>query len=109
MSLWDQFWQAYPRHVARPLALKRWAKLTQAEQEAAVAALPRHLEQWKAIETRYIPHPATWLNQQRWTDELPAPMPICRWPGCSKYACEDNGSGQYCPAHVAALKRGETP
>ena len=29
-------------------------------------------EQWKDNGGRFIPHPATWLNQRRWEDEVPA-------------------------------------
>jgi hypothetical protein len=36
-----------------------------------LAALDRHKgsEQWQAA--RFIPHPATWINGQRWDDQLP--------------------------------------
>jgi hypothetical protein len=27
----------------------------------------------QASEARFIPHPATWLNQERWCDEEPKP------------------------------------
>ena len=106
--LWDQFWKAYPRKVAKIVALRRWARLSTVDRLAALEALPRHIEFW-GPEKRYIPHPGTWLNQQRWTDELPEQMPPCTWPGCPRWASTNNGSGQYCPQHLMALKRGETP
>ena len=30
----------------------------------------KQTEQWKRDGGQYIPHPATWLNQMRWEDEL---------------------------------------
>jgi hypothetical protein len=39
--------------------------------ERMLAALAVHVasEQWRRDDGRYIPHPATWLNQRRWEDE----------------------------------------
>jgi len=66
------FWSAYPRKVAKPATLKAWqsAKYRPALADL-LAALDRHKgsEQWQAA--RFIPHPATWLNGQRWDDQLP--------------------------------------
>ena len=43
-----------------------------AELPKIMAALERHKTsaQWAEDGGKYIPHPATWLNQHRWTDEL---------------------------------------
>ncbi len=37
-----------------------------------MAALEQHRrsEQWGKEDGRYISHPTTWLNQERWNDEL---------------------------------------
>ena len=32
-------------------------------------------KQWQADQGQYIPHPATWLNQGRWDDELEEALP----------------------------------
>jgi hypothetical protein len=66
------FWSAYPRKVAKPAALKAWRSAKHRPPLAdLLAALDRHKrsEQWQAA--RFIPHPATWLNGQRWDDQLP--------------------------------------
>ncbi len=41
--------------------------------ETLVAAIERQKcsSQWSKDGGQYIPNPATWLNQGRWTDELP--------------------------------------
>jgi hypothetical protein len=38
-----------------------------------LSALVRH-QQTRQWQRGIIPHPATWLNQERWTDELPQPV-----------------------------------
>lgn len=35
-----------------------------------MAALKVHIESWKGKDKDYIPHPATWLNDRRWEDEI---------------------------------------
>jgi hypothetical protein len=68
----DDFWRKYPRKVARKTAMQSFGRLSIDEQEIAIEALDTHVEYWKLKETatEFIPHPATWLNQQRFYDEL---------------------------------------
>lgn len=68
----EHFWQQYPRKVAKKAAEKSWKKLTDIEQTKALNAIPQHVNYWKTKETEheFIPHPATWLNQGRYEDEL---------------------------------------
>jgi hypothetical protein len=68
----DAFWAKYPRKVAKKTAMRAFAKLPTVEQELAIDALDTHLDYWKLKETEsdFIPHPATWLNQGRYFDEL---------------------------------------
>ncbi len=69
----DRFWAIYPEHIAKAKAVESWEKLPQADREKAVIAIKLQVE---AFHFRgkdgedYIPHPATWLNQKRWEDEL---------------------------------------
>jgi len=71
-SGFNLFWSEYPKKVARKEALKAWTKIRPANgtQEIIVNALKQHktCTQWMG-ERRYIPNPATWLNQRRWEDE----------------------------------------
>lgn len=66
----DLFWQMYPRRVAKVAAQKAWNKLTPKDKAAALAALPAHVASWAHRDIEHVPHGGTWLNQQRWTDEL---------------------------------------
>lgn len=69
----DEFWESYPRRVAKGTAVKAWAKLApdDALRQCVLKALNRAKSdpEWQREGGRYIPHPATWLNAARWLDE----------------------------------------
>jgi len=72
----DRFWQAYPRKVAKGQARKAWtAALKKTDAERIIAAVQAYADRCKQAETemRFIAHPATWLNGERWDDEDAAP------------------------------------
>ena len=66
----DRFWHAYPRKVAKAGAVTSWGKLSEAQRTLAIAAIPAFVAELKRdrTEERYIPHPATWLNKERFND-----------------------------------------
>lgn len=65
-----EFWQAYPRKVAKPAAEKAWRKVA-GDADAIMAGLRRQsgCDDWQREGGRFIPHPATWLNGRRWEDD----------------------------------------
>lgn len=70
----DQFWKLYPKKKGRKDAAKAWAKLKPSEElrQTLITALgqQRVSEDWTKDRGRYIPNASTWLNGERWTDEL---------------------------------------
>ena len=70
--MWEDFWELYPRKVGKKVARTAWLKLTDKQKVAAMTALPNHIQYWKQKETdsEFIPFPATWLNQERFEDEI---------------------------------------
>jgi hypothetical protein len=72
-GLFSRFWDAYPRKVAKPDALKafRRTKPTEAVLESMLAAIGRQdlAKRVQVGEARFVPHPTTWLNQERWKDQ----------------------------------------
>ena len=74
-DLFNQFWTAYPKHIAKQSAVKAFEKLKPDEKllEAMLKAIAMQKEskQWEKDGGAFIPYPATWLNQRRWEDELP--------------------------------------
>lgn len=68
----DVFWKAYPRKINKKEARRAFAKVTVSlETLTGAVAKQKKSAQWQADGGRYIPYPATWLNQHRWEDELP--------------------------------------
>jgi hypothetical protein len=68
--MWEEFWNLYPRKIAKKPAQQIWSRLTDDEKLAALQALPNHIRAWEGKDAEYIPHARTWLNQARWTDVL---------------------------------------
>lgn len=68
------FWSAYPKKAGKDAAKKAFAKRKFDEQAFAkvMAALneQKASEQWQKDGGQFIPHPATWLNQGRFEDEI---------------------------------------
>ena len=71
-SHFDEFYEKYPRREKRPRAEKVWDHLAGADRQAAIDALPRHLEKWESEQTpkKFIPLPSTWLNDRSWEDDI---------------------------------------
>jgi hypothetical protein len=77
-----QFWAVYPKREAKIAARRIWDRLMakgidpQAIVDGAVR-YAEHREQSIAIDRndsrKFTAHPATWLNQGRWLDELITP------------------------------------
>ena len=73
----EDFWNFYPKKVGKGAAEKSWEKLKPDLSVILVAIeQQKQSDQWKKDGGRYVPNPATWLNQKRWEDELDeAPAP----------------------------------
>lgn len=68
------FWAAYPRKIGKAQAIKAWKAATKsAAPDVIMAGLAAHLPAWAATDPKFIPHATTWLNGERWTDEIGAP------------------------------------
>ena len=70
----DTWYTAYPNKVGRKRAEQAFAKIDwrKVDFDAVMAALENHKQsdQWTKDGGKFIPHPATWLNGERWNDEL---------------------------------------
>lgn len=69
----EEFWKAYPKKVGKKAAESSWKKIKPDAElhDRIMTAIGRArvTEQWQREGGRYIPNPATWLNQGRWDDE----------------------------------------
>lgn len=71
----EEFWKAYPKKRAKARAVKAWMKNVGHDAAPAVLkalAVHRRRRDWHKEEGRFIPLPATWLNDHAWEDEFPA-------------------------------------
>ena len=73
----EAFWVAYPRKTAKREAFKAWEVRRKAGTLPALSVLIqsvqehiRHDRAWRRDGGQYIPHPATFLNQERWLDDF---------------------------------------
>lgn len=66
------FWSAYPKKVGKKSARKAFDHVSEPV-ESLVTAIKRQecSAQWSRDGGQYIPNPTTWLNQERWEDQLP--------------------------------------
>lgn len=75
----SRFWEAYPKKVGKQAAEKAFRRVN-VPLETLLTAIERQKrgDRWSRENGRYIPNPATWLNQGRWEDEesdVPPPEP----------------------------------
>lgn len=69
-----EFWMVWPRKVSKPQAEKAWTKATmRASPDTIYAAAVAYANNPHIPDKQFIPHAATWLNGDRWNDELPGP------------------------------------
>lgn len=74
-SAFEQFWKAYPRRTAKGNARKAFiAALKKIDTETLLAKASQFAKQQAGKEPQFIPHPASWLNGERWEDETLKPQ-----------------------------------
>ena len=81
-AAFGQFWDAWPKKVAKAEAEKAFRQLFSARTHPSIEELRRAIErqtsdlQWDREGYRFCPNPATWLRGRRWLDQTtPAPDP----------------------------------
>ena len=82
-ALFEDFWSAYPRKIAKKEAMKKFAKAVKdgTDPNTIIAGAKTYAASVVGKEQKYVAHPTTWLNQGRWEDEAeePAPKPFDLW------------------------------
>ena len=73
-DLFIEFWKEYPRKDAKSKAEQKFNKVCKDEKifKEIMAALKIHKQtnDWLKENGQYIPYAISWLNQERWKDEL---------------------------------------
>ena len=81
-----EFWHEYPKKDGRAKAMESWKKRgldsDSALREVVMAALARHrtFRQWTKDDGQFIPHASTWLNQERYLDDVSPGTPAGHVP-----------------------------
>ena len=64
---WLVFWENYPKKVGKEKAGKAFKALPMYKQKEAIA--DNAADRYKNRKKKFIPNPATYLNEERWNDE----------------------------------------
>lgn len=68
----SEFWDSWPRKVARADAEKAWAKAIRKVDPSVIVGAARALSESPYRPAKqFIPYPATWLNKEQWADPPP--------------------------------------
>ena len=71
MSIFDDLWKIYPKKVGKGTAKKAFAKaMTKATADQIQHSLAVFVRAWGNQDKKFMPHLATWLNGERWDDEI---------------------------------------
>lgn len=70
-SRFDEFWEVYPRRIAKKEAMKKFDKAVKdgVDPQELIDGAKAYAASVAGKEQKYIAHPTTWLNQGRWEDE----------------------------------------
>ncbi len=105
----EDFWRLYPRKIARKPAFKVWAKI----KPECYPLIIKNIKERSWPERQFIPYPATYLYQERWTDEEEPTMGVCKWncngnrepgrPQCDQPATREKNGVVYCKTHIGMV------
>lgn len=89
-DLFERFWGVYPRLIGKGQARKSWkTAAAKASPETIIAAAQAFADQRSNQDPKFTPHPATWLNGERWADQELALAPASRSNGSAPAADDD--------------------
>lgn len=71
-----EWYATYPKKVAKPAAMRAYKKARKSASAATLLSGASVMAQAYGIDQTYCPNPATWLNQERWTDEVAVPRSL---------------------------------
>ena len=71
--MFEQFWKEYPRKVSKKTAFTAFKNIKHLKDEFPIimqaVKLKKGSNDWRKNGGQYIPHPATFIHQERWKDE----------------------------------------
>lgn len=72
----ERFWDCYPRKVGKGDAFNAWNKNGHpgVDRLVEIVTMAKRTSKWLESDGRFIPNPATWINQKRWDDDYKPDM-----------------------------------
>ena len=69
-SSFNKFWEFYPRKVGKKKAMEVWKRIKIDDEllTRILESLEKQIKTQQWDNKKFIPHPATWLRQDRWDD-----------------------------------------
>ena len=69
-SSFNKFWEIYPRKVGKKKAMEVWKRIKIDDEllTRILESLEKQIKTQQWDNKKFIPHPATWLRQDRWDD-----------------------------------------
>ncbi len=90
VDLFATWYAIYPRKVGRGAAVSAFtAAMKKVSMDVLMEATGRYVKACVGTEAQFIPHPATWLNGERWADESYTPAKKSTTPWKEIYKRED--------------------
>ena len=108
----ESFWSAYPKRVGKDAARKAFEKRKPDSMlvELMLNAIEAQskLKQWTDEGGKYIPNPATWLNEGRWKDETkPVALKNSDWWSVGGFASQEEARNFCSPSTVHQFRDGK--
>jgi len=69
-SLFNSFWSKYPKKIAKEKCRAKFNKLSTSDKDKILSTLDAYVK-YKPFKDYTHPNPETYLNQERWKDEVP--------------------------------------
>ena len=70
----NRFWNSYPIKINKKRSIEKWRRIN--PDSALIERILKSIEAWKDSHqwrAGYIPNPDTWLDGEKWEDEVPPP------------------------------------
>lgn len=91
-TLFDEFWSSYPKKQGKRAARKAWdSAVKRAYPREVLVGLERFCDHAAGMDSRYVPHPSTWLNGDRWEDVYVTPEEDAVARRLAEYRAEKGG------------------
>lgn len=71
-TMFNEFWELYPRKINKKKSRTAYERISKVNHDLIIEDLTERVqtEEWLKDNGKFIPHPTTYLNGERWFDEM---------------------------------------